>query len=69
MGPRSASSAIRRRTCATRLGKLGFSRVVISKVLNHAIPGVTSVYDHHDYQPEIADALAKWEAHLLAILA
>jgi integrase len=49
-----------RRTCATRLGKLGVSRVVIAKVLNHAIPGVTSTYDHHDYALEKRDALDRW---------
>ena len=30
--------------------------------------GVVGIYDHHDYQPEIADALAKWESHLLTIV-
>jgi integrase len=49
-----------RRTCATRLGKLGISRVVIAKVLNHAIPGVTSTYDHHDYAAEKRQALDAW---------
>jgi hypothetical protein len=39
-------------------------------VLNHAghKSGIGGVYDHHDDQPEIADALRKWEAHLLAIV-
>jgi integrase len=58
-----------RRTGATRLGKLGVPRVVISKVLNHAIPGVTSVYDHHDYEPEKRAALDRWASHLLGIVA
>jgi integrase len=57
-----------RRTCATRLGKLGVNRVVIAKVLNHAIPGVTSVYDHHDYEPEKKVALDRWATHLLGIV-
>ena len=39
-------------------------------VLNHAghKSGIGGVYDHHDYEPEITAALAKWEAHLLAIV-
>jgi integrase len=49
-----------RRTCATRLAKLGASRIVVAKVLNHAIPGVTSTYDHHDYEPEKREALDRW---------
>ena len=31
-------------------------------------PRIGGVYDHHDYEPEISAALAKWEAHLMAIL-
>jgi integrase len=57
-----------RRTCATRLGKLGVSRVVIAKVLNHAIPGVTSTYDHHSYDLEKKAALDRWASHLLGIV-
>jgi integrase len=57
-----------RRTCATRLGKLGVSRVVISKILNHAIPGVTSTYDHHSYDLEKKAALDRWATHLAGIV-
>jgi hypothetical protein len=43
---------------------------VAELVLNHSghKSGIGGVYDHHDYQPEIAEALRKWEAHLLAIV-
>jgi integrase len=58
-----------RRTCATRLGKLGVPRIVIAKVLNHAIPGVTSVYDQHDYEPEKRAALDRWATHLHGVVA
>lgn len=59
-----------RRTVRTRLGKLGVLPHVAELVLNHAgrKSGIGGVYDHHDYQPEIAEALRKWEAHLLAIV-
>jgi integrase len=57
-----------RRTCATRLGKLGVPRVVISKVLNHAIPGVTSTYDRNEYELEKRAALDRWAAHLQGIV-
>lgn len=59
-----------RRTVRTRLGKLGVLPHVAELVLNHAghKTGLGGVYDHHDYQLEITDALRKWEAHLLTIL-
>jgi integrase len=57
-----------RRTCATRLGKLGFTRVVIAKVLNHAIAGVTSTYDHHDYAAEKRQALDAWARKFVEIV-
>jgi integrase len=59
-----------RRTVRTGMSKLGVQPHVAELVLNHVAhrSGVVGVYDHHDYQPEIAAALAKWEAHLLAIV-
>lgn len=59
-----------RRTVRTRMGKLGVLPHVAELVLNHAghKSGIGGVYDHHDYGPEIAEALRKWEAHLLAIV-
>jgi len=59
-----------RRTVRTRFGKLGVLPHIAELVLNHSghKSGIGGVYDHHDYQPEIADALRKWEAHLLAIV-
>jgi integrase len=59
-----------RRTVRTRMGKLGVLPHVAELVLNHAghKSGIGGVYDHHDYEPEITAALAKWEAHLLGIV-
>ncbi|MEH2570268.1 tyrosine-type recombinase/integrase [Bradyrhizobium sp. AZCC 2289] len=59
-----------RRTVRTRMGKLGVLPHVAELVLNHAghKSGIGGVYDHHDYEPDITAALAKWEAHLLAIV-
>ncbi|MGY4371124.1 integrase [Bradyrhizobium sp. LB1.3] len=59
-----------RRTVRTRLGRLGVLPHIAELVLNHAghKSGIGGVYDHHDYEPEISAALAKWEAHLLAIV-
>jgi integrase len=59
-----------RRTVRTGLSKIGIKPHVAELVLNHTghKAGIGGVYDHYDYQPEIAEALAKWEAHLLAIV-
>jgi integrase len=59
-----------RRTVRTRLGKLGVLPHIAELVLNQAghKSGIGGVYDHHDYEPEITAALAKWETHLLTIV-
>jgi integrase len=57
-----------RRTCATNLGRLGVDRVVIRKVLNHAEPEVTAIYDRHRYEPEKRRALDLWGARIAAII-
>ncbi len=59
-----------RRTVRTGMGKIGIKPHVAELVLNHTghKAGIGGVYDHYDYEPEIAEALAKWEQHLLAIV-
>jgi integrase len=59
-----------RRTVRTGLSKIGIKPHVAELVLNHTghKSGIGGVYDHYDYEPEIADALARWEAHLLSIV-
>ena len=59
-----------RRTVRTRMGKLGVLPHIAELVLNHTghKSGIGGVYDHHDYASEIADALQRWEAHLIAIV-
>lgn len=59
-----------RRTVRTGLAKLRVLPHIAELVLNHSghKAGIGGVYDHHDYQAEIAEALRKWEAHLLQIV-
>ena len=57
-----------RRTCATYLAKFGTDRIVISKILNHAEGGVTSVYERHRYDQEKGRALELWSERLAAIV-
>jgi len=50
-----------RRTTATMMTKLGITnRFIVGKILNHAEPGVTKVYDIYDYLKEKRAALDAW---------
>jgi integrase len=53
-----------RRTAASHMTSIGVSRLVVSKILNHAEPGITAVYDRHSYDPEKLAALATWSERL-----
>jgi integrase len=57
-----------RRTVASLMTGSGTSRLVVSKILNHAEPGVTSVYDRHSYDNEKKIALDAWARMLTQIL-
>ena len=41
---------------------------MIGKILNHAEPGVTAVYDRHSYDAEKRQALDAWARTLTAML-
>lgn len=55
-----------RRTVATGLSVLGYPRLIVQKVLNHADTSVTSIYDRYSYDKEKREALMKWAEMLLA---
>jgi integrase len=57
-----------RRTAASHMTSIGISRLVVSKILNHAEPGVTAVYDRHSYDREKRAALDAWDARLEEII-
>jgi integrase len=57
-----------RRTAASHMTSIGISRLVVSKILNHAEPGVTAVYDRHSYDREKRIALDAWAARLEEII-
>ena len=58
-----------RRTAATNMTKLGYNRLIVSKILNHVEGGVTAIYDRHSYDKEKRQALEAWGRRLDAILA
>src|SRR5262249_11647959 len=60
-----------RRTCATGMAKLGVNLPVIERALNHvsgSFAGIVGVYQHHDFNGERRGALAKWAAHIVALV-
>ncbi len=54
-----------RRSAATHMVRLGISETTVSRVLNHAVQGVTAqVYALHSYAPEKRHALDTWAAEI-----
>jgi integrase len=58
-----------RRTVGTGLGKLGVSRFIISRVLNHADRTVTGIYDRYEYLDEKRHSLEAWGQYLENLIA
>ena len=61
-----------RRTCVSGMARLGVAPHVADKVLNHqsgTISGVAAVYQRHDFLAERKEALDRWAAHVLKIVA
>ena len=57
-----------RRTVATGLRRLGTSREIVSKILNHAEHSVISIYDRYQLVPEMRSAFQKWSLYISTIL-
>ena len=58
-----------RRTVRTRLAELGVTPFIGELVLAHTQKGVHGIYDTHRYSAEKRDALERWEARLLSLVA
>jgi integrase len=56
-----------RRTAASHMAGMGISRLVVGKILNHAEPGVTKVYDRHSYDAEKRQALNAWGERVMEL--
>ena len=57
-----------RRTCATWLEEHGTAPHVVGKILNHTLPGVSSVYMRADHQVAMRQALEKWCAYITTLV-
>jgi integrase len=58
-----------RRTFRTNLGMLRVPPHVAELCVNHVRQGMIGVYDRHNYQTEIGDALRTWSDHLTLVVA
>lgn len=57
-----------RRTAASHMTRLGVSRLVVSKILNHKESGVTAVYDRYSYDREKRQAVDLWGEQIEKII-
>ena len=58
-----------RRTVRTGLGKLGIQPHIAEAALNHLPPKLIRTFDRNTYEAEKRDALDKWAAHLMVVIA
>jgi integrase len=49
-----------RRTAASNMTMLGYSRFIVERILNHADQSVAAVYDRYSYDKEKREALCAW---------
>jgi integrase len=57
-----------RTTVRTRLSELGIAPDVGERVLGHSMGKIRSVYDKHDYLPQMRTAMETWARTLVAIM-
>lgn len=57
-----------RRTVRTRMAAVGIDEVVAERVLGHTLPGIAKVYNRHDYEAQMRQALTAWERLLSTII-
>jgi integrase len=56
-----------RRTAASMMTGDGIPRFTVGRILNHAEPGVTEIYDRYSYDKEKKEALEAWSKRLMLI--
>jgi integrase len=57
-----------RRTMRSGLGRLAVAPHVAELAIGHQKAGLVAVYDRYRYESEIADALAQWAEHVMAVV-
>ena len=56
-----------RRTHGTTIAALGFGRDIMNRIQNHREGGISSVYDRHQYGPEIKHTMESVATHITAL--
>jgi len=56
-----------RRTVETNITKLGHTRFIADRLLNHVEGGIGRVYDRYDYLKEKTEAMQAWSDHLTTL--
>jgi integrase len=56
-----------RRTHGTTIAALGFGRDIMNRIQNHREGGISSVYDRHQYGPEIQHTMESVATHITAL--
>lgn len=56
-----------RRTAGTHIARLGFPRIVVSKILGHTEAGITQIYELHAYDREKREALEAWAGEVTSL--
>ena len=57
-----------RRTCLTRITRLGFGRDAMDRMANHRTSTVTDVYDRHGYEDEDRRIMAAIARHVASLV-
>jgi len=57
-----------RRSASSHMTGNGVPRETVRKILNHAEPGITQIYDRYSYDKEKANAMIKWDTILQRFL-
>lgn len=57
-----------RKTCRTRLTKLGVSEEIAERVIGHTQTKIVRTYNRHDYLDEKREVLELYAAHIEEIL-
>jgi len=58
-----------RRTAGTHIARLGFPRLLVSKILGHVEGGITQIYELYSYDAEKLRALDAWSAEISKAIA
>ena len=57
-----------RRTHGSTITALGFGRDAMNRIQNHSEGGISTVYDRHQYGPEIQNTMEAAATHIMSLV-